>query len=240
MWVSGLQYNGMEIQKMKIDDAYLYEHMPEAERCLMELIPPEEELNHVFSRRFERKMKALLKYERRTPWERKFYRGMKIAFAALAVILVLAFSSAMSVKASRLSIIEFFVEVFEELTSYSAKDAKQTGEIAHPVEPKYIPEGYQLTQRTDGNSGYSIVFEDVEGNRITYRQLTLGGLEYLWNTEECETKEIEVKDYVVKIIEEETMYTIYWNDDECTYRIIGPKQIAVDELLEMARSVMKQ
>ncbi len=225
---------------MKIDDAYLYEHMPEAERFLMELIPPEEELNHVFSRRFERKMKALLKYERRTPWERKFYRGMKIAFAALAVILVLAFSSAMSVKASRLSIIEFFVEVFEELTSYSAKDAKQTGEIAHPVEPKYVPEGYRLTQRTGDNSGYSVVYVNEIGNRITYRKLLIGGLAYLWDTEGSVTKEIRVSGYTVKIVEEEAMYTVYWNDEEYTYRLIGPRQIAVDELLKMARSVMKQ
>ena len=224
---------------MKIDDAYLYEHMPEAERYLMELIPPEEELNHVFSRRFERKMKALLKYERRTPWERKFYRGMKIAFAALAVILVLVLSSAMSVKASRLSIIEFFVEVFEELTSYSAKDEKQTGEIAHPVEPKYVPEGYRLTQRTDDNMGYFVIYENKSGDRISYSQLTIGGMVYLWDTEQSGATETVIGDYTVGIIEEEAMYMLYWNDDEYTYRIIGPRQIEPDELLKMARSVMK-
>lgn len=225
---------------MIIDEAYLYEHVPEAERCLMELIPPEEELDHKFSRRFERKMRALIKYERRTPWERKFYRGMKIAFAAMAIILVLAFSSAMSVKASRLSIIEFFVEVFEELTSYRAQDAKQTGEIANPVEPKYVPKGYELIQKIDGNSGYSIIYEDITGNRITYRQFAIGDLVYFWNTEKSVTEKTKVGNFEVNIIEEETMYTLYWNNDECTYRIIGPKDMELTELLKVARSVIKQ
>ena len=108
----------MEI-KMKIDDAFLYKYMPAAERILMAEIPPEEELDHKFSWRFRRKMKALIKYESRTPGERKFYRGMKIAFAALAVILIVAFSSVMSVKAYRFRIIDFFVEVFEDLSVWA-------------------------------------------------------------------------------------------------------------------------
>ena len=225
---------------MKIDDAYLYEHMPEAERYLMELIPPEEELNHVFSRRFERKMKALLKYERRTPWERKFYRGMKIAFAALAVILVLAFSSAMSVKASRLSIIEFFVEVFEELTSYSAKDEKQTGEIAHPVEPKYVPFGYELFRKEEDNQGHTVVYRNKENDLITYRQAALSAASYLWDSEKSVTKELVIDDCRVGIIEEEEKFTVYWSDEEYIYRLMGTRQIELNELLIMVRSVMKQ
>ena len=225
---------------MIMDEAYLYKYMPEAECYLLALIPPEEELYHKFSRRFERKMRELIKYERRTPWERKFFRGMKIAFAALAVILVLAFSSAMSVKASRLSIIEFFVEVFEELTSYSMKDEKQTGEVITPIESTYIPDGYKLIQRTKTYSDYFIAYENAVGDRIHYKQITMGDAVYLWDTEHSDTRETVVDGYVVRIIEEETMYTVYWNDGEYTYRLIGQKEIELSELLKMARSVMKQ
>ena len=137
---------------IKIDDAYLYEHMPKVERELMDRIPPEEELDHKFSRRFERKMKKLMKEERRTPKERKVYRGMKLAFAAIAVVALIAFSSVMSVKAYRFRIIEFFVEVFTELTSYSVQEERPDGEEIIPIEPSYVPDGYEEMRRFTNNS----------------------------------------------------------------------------------------
>lgn len=222
---------------MKIDDAFLYKYMPAADRILMEEIPPEEELDHKFSWRFRRKMKALIKYESRTPGERKFYRNMKIAFAALAVILIVAFSSAMSVKAYRFRIIDFFVEVLEDLTSYSAQEEKPTGEIADLEELKYVPDGFEVTERLEDNQGYSVWYGNNKGEKIHYRQATVSATGHYWDTESRTTRDIYIDKQKVSVIEEEGTVTAYWSDDTYVYRIMWIGETELDEVSAMVRSV---
>ena len=225
---------------MKIDDAFLYKYMPAAERILMAEIPPEEELDHKFSWRFRRKMKALIKYESRTPGERKFYFGMKVAFATIALILLVAFSSAMSVKAYRFRIIDFFVEVLEDLTSYSVQEEKPTGEIADPVEPEYVPDGFEVTKRIEDNLGYSVWYENGAGDKIHYRQASMSALRRFWDTETSIVEEISVGNQKVSIIEEDSEHTVYWNDGSFVYSIIGTGNVKIGTLLEMAYNIMKK
>ena len=225
---------------MKIDDAFLYKYMPAADLILMAEIPPEEELDHKFSWRFRRKMKALLKYERRTPWERKFYYGMKIAFAALAVILLVAFSSAMSVKAYRFRIIEFFIEVFEDLTSYSVQEEKPTGEIVDLMEPTYVPDGFEVVGREEGNQGYTVRYENGIGEKIHYRQATISATGHYWDTEKEDIREVYVDKQKVSIIDEEDAVTSYWSDGVYVYKIIWMGNPNLDELIKMVYSVSRK
>ncbi|MEF9921454.1 MAG: hypothetical protein RR769_00950 [Anaerovoracaceae bacterium] len=100
-----------------IDDDFLYANMPQTEKAMLSNIPPEDELHHKFSRRFNRKMAALLKYERRTPTMRVFVRQMKTAAAVFVIVLSMAFGTVMSVEAYRIRFFEFVTTVWEELTS---------------------------------------------------------------------------------------------------------------------------
>ena len=230
-----------EQTRIIIDEAYLYAHMPQAERLLMSLMPSEEELNHKFSGRFERKMKALIKYERQTPWERRFYRGMKLALATVAVILLVAFGSAMSVKASRFRIIEFFVEVYEELTSYSVKDAKPEGESMIPVEPDYIPAGYEEIDRRGNDTEFHVVYGNVQGGRIYYNQAAASAGIRLWDTEESIVEDIKIGGVKVCVVEDvDGMYTVYWQDEEYVYSLVDVKNADIEELIKMARNVIKK
>lgn len=224
---------------MIIDDAYLYRHMPAAEMILMNRIPPEEELDHQFSRRFCRKMKALLKYERRTPRERAVYRGMKLAFATLAVILLIVFGSAMTVKAYRFRFVEFIVEVFEDLTSYSVQEEKPDGEAVDLVEPQNVAKEYAIVNRIVDSRGFFIEYENENGERVIYRQEILSLFSRFWDTETCVRSEIYIGKQKVDIIEENDMWVVYWDDENYAYSITGAKKIALDELLDMARSIIK-
>ena len=224
---------------MIIDDAYLYKYVPMAEVCLMNRIPAEEELNHQFSRWFCRKMKAMIKYERRTPRERAVYRGLKVAFATLAVILLVAFGSVMSVKAYRYRIIEFFVEVLEELTTYSVQEKAPTGETADLVEPSYVPDGYEVNDRIKDNHGNFVVYENGNGDRILYRQESSSLVTYVFDTETSGVEEVYIGQQKVGIIEENDMRVVYWLNDIYVYSIAGTKQIQQKELLKMARSIIK-
>lgn len=224
---------------MVIDDAYLYKYVPMAEVCLMNRIPAEEELNHQFSRWFCRKMKAMIKYERRTPRERAVYRGLKVAFATLAVILLVAFGSAMSVKAYRYRIIEFFVEVLEELTTYSVQEEKPTGDTADLVEPSYVPAGYEVTSRTKDNRGCFVSYENESGYILLFRQELLSIFVQFWDTEASIVREELISNQKVDIIEESNMRVVYWTDDTFAYAITGAKDVELKELLKMAGSIIK-
>lgn len=224
---------------MVIDDAYLYKYVPMAEVCLMNRIPAEEELNHQFSRWFCRKMKAMIKYERRTPRERAVYRGLKVAFATLAVILLVAFGSVMSVKAYRYRIIEFFVEVLEELTTYSVQEEKPTGDTADLVEPSYVPAGYEETERLEDNRGCSVEYRNEEGDIILYRQKTLSMYVHFWDTETCVVSEAYIGKQKVDMIEESDIWTVYWTDETYAYSVAGTKPLEQNELLKMARSIIQ-
>lgn len=227
------------VEKMIIDDAYLYKHMPAAEKILMSRIPPEEELCHVFSRRFCRKMKAMIKYERRTPRERAVYRGLKVAFATLAVILLVVFGSAMSVQAYRYRFVEFIVEVFEELTSYSVQEKAPTGETADLVEPSYVPDGYEEISRVENNRGCSIVYENENSDVLLYRQGLSSSLVYFWDTESSIVVEEYIGKQKVNVVEDNDAWTIYWVSGEYAYSINGSKQMQYKELLKMARSIIE-
>jgi len=223
---------------IKIDDAYLYEHMPKVERELMDRIPPEEELDHKFSRRFERKMKKLMKEERRTPKERKVYRGMKLAFAAIAVVALIAFSSVMSVKAYRFRIVEFFVEVFTELTSYSVQEERPDWDAIAMVEPSYLPEGYSVIRRSESDLECFVWYENSMGEKIHYMQTSNSSSNRLIDTETCVEKKLSIQKQEVIVIKDADMYTVYWNDKEHVYSIIGATTMDLAELINMARSVI--
>ena len=223
-----------------ISEAYLYKYMPVAERYLLEALPPDEELDHKFSRRFERKMKALIKYERRTPWERKFYPRMKIAFVTIAVILLVVFGSAMSVKAYRSRIIEFFIEVFTDKTSYSVQEESPEGVAVVPVEPDYVPEGYEVVRRVNSYSEYYVWYENANGDTIRYNQVTANMAGRYWDTERSVTDKVKVAGKAVYVIEEDAMRILYWNDEKHAYWIAGPGSLEVGKLLKMTRQVMKK
>lgn len=225
---------------MIIDEAYLYKYMPEAERCLMSLIPPDEELCHKFSRRFERKMRALIKYERRTPRERKFYHNLKLGFAIVAMVLLVMFGSVMSVKAYRSCVVEFFVQIFEDLTAYSVKEEKPEGVKVVPVEPDYVPEGYTVTRSVTNYSEHFVWYENSLGDEIHYNQAVIGATGRYWDTEVSVTTEAKLRKQTVNIVEENNVRTIYWKDKEYVYSILGTGNLELEELLKMARSVMKK
>lgn len=222
---------------MIMDEAYLYKYMPEAECYLLALIPPEEELYHKFSRRFERKMRELIKYERRTPWERKFFRGMKIAFATIAIILVLALGSAMTVKASRSILIQFLIEVFEELTSFSGNDVSVVDDVLEPIEPKYVPEQYEKVDQTVTSTKCMLAYTDTEGNIIRYRQELLSNPILYMDSEDTTYSVITIKGNEVVVHQEKDVIALYWTDQTYSYYLRG--SVAMDELEKMVKSMMK-
>ncbi|MGL5439674.1 MAG: hypothetical protein ACRDA4_04720 [Filifactoraceae bacterium] len=79
------------MSNLVVDDAFLFKHIKNYENRQLSSLPNEYELNHRFSKRFERKMRALIKYEKQTPTMRKFVNYSKRVAAVFMVIVTVAF-----------------------------------------------------------------------------------------------------------------------------------------------------
>lgn len=225
-----------------VDDDFLYEYMPKAERARMARIPPENELHHRFSRRFCRKMRALLRYERRSPKMRRLVHRCKVAAAVFAGAVFVTFGALMSVEAARTKIIEALTKVFEEFTSVRiSADGGITDQELRPVAPAYVPEGYQVKDEESDDISHRIHYENEAGMVLDYTQDLLAANGYILDTEDAYTEKFMIGSQEVQVImkENRNTYRIYWYDDFYFYWIGGEIELK-DEILKMAESIIER
>lgn len=221
-----------------IDDNFLYKHMPHAEKLMLGRIPPESELSHQFSRRFKRKMKALLIYESRTPIMRQSVHRMKIAATMLLVTLSLTFGTIMSVEAYRVRFFEFVTQVWEELTSIIIhSDDNADHDTLVLISPTYIPKGYSILEQTSNEYKNSIIYCNENGSEIYYLQKLSSQSEFIFDSEGAESKEIAIGTHKGYIIMNKGITQVYWYDKFNVYSLIG--SVDDSELIKMANSIKK-
>lgn len=221
-----------------INDDFLYSHMKDAESLMMAAIPPETKLNHNFSKRFLRKMKSLLKYERRTPMMRSTVHYAKTAAAVFLIFLSIAFTTTMSVEAYRIRFFEIVTTVWEELTSIVIGSEENAGhDTLVPLEPSYVPTDYGVLETSINQFEQNIFYHNKSGNEIFYSQnLTTQG-EFIIDTESTTYEKIELPSMDVYYVVNKGVTQLYWQDAFYTYTLIST--IEKDELLAMAQSVKK-
>lgn len=221
-----------------IDDGFLYAYMPQVEKVMLEKIPLESDLSHQFSWRFKRKMKALLKYERRTPVMRRFVYQMKTAAAVLLIVLSMAFGTVMSVEAYRVCFFEFVTEIWEELTSiviHSDENADQ--ETLTPISPSYIPKGYSVLELTSDKYENTIIYINTNGLELYYSQRMATQSEFILDSEGAETEKITIGLQEAYLIVNKGTVQLYWHDDDSVFSLIG--NLDKTELIKMAKSIIK-
>ena len=221
-----------------ISDEFLYAHMPQTEKIMLDKIPSENELSHKFSSRFNRKMKALLKYERRTPTMRRFVHRMKIATAMFLITLCITFGTVMSVEAYRIRFFEFVTQVWEELTSIVIhSDDNADYDTLVFASPTYIPDGYSVSEQTSDRYENTIIYSNANGEELYYSQgMTTQG-EFILDSEDVETKAITIGSNDGYFIVNKGVAHLFWHDNFNIYSIIG--YLGESELIKMAESIQK-
>lgn len=211
-------------------------HMPKAEDILLSKIPEENELSHKFSNRFNKKMRNLLKYERRTPAMRRVTHRMKVAAAMFLVTLTLTFGTVMSVEAYRIRFFEFVTQVWEELTSIvTHSDDNADHDTLVLASPSYIPKGYTILEQTSNEYKYSIIYIDESGAEIYYLQKLSSQSEFIFDTEDVQPKEINIGGSVGYLIINKGVTQLYWYDNYNTYTLIS--SLEENEIIKMAESI---
>lgn len=223
-----------------VDDEFLSAHMPRFEELMLDQLPPERELSHHFSGRFNRKMRALLRYERRTPRMRKFVSRMKAAAAIFAVVLSLTVGALMSVEACRTRIIEIMTRVLSDATSLhiSVDDGAPSDRVLSPISPTYVPEGYHVVEEETNDMTHIIIYADGEGMEFVYKQDLLSASGYLFDTEDAYIEKVMIESQEVNLILSKGFYQIYWYDNNYLYSLLG--KVEKNEILKMAESIIVQ
>ena len=157
---------------MKITDELLYQNAGEARDLWLATYPGREEVReHIFSRRFENKMRTLRREYRRSPKMNYFLRGLKTSAAVILIVATVMFSSLMTVEAYREKLIEVVTQVFEELTEYrftSSSDAPGAQDVTFG----YVPEGMKETSR-ENYKDYGFMKVICEGENDEYISLAI-------------------------------------------------------------------
>lgn len=221
----------------QLSDEFLYKYIPSAEAVALESIPAENELNHIFSSRFHRKMQALLKYERRGTFGRFATQLGRAVAAVLVVVIMLNTVLVVSVEAYREKFFEIIQTVTERFTSFFVEvddDAPVTEFV--PIEPPYIPEGFEEIERFVDGFVIEIVYSNGDQD-ICYSQIKAGaGVMYI-DTEDARTERIQIGAQEVYVITEDNMITVYWVCDGSEFLIIS--NAACDQILAVAENIIK-
>lgn len=222
------------------EDEMLVEYMTKAEGLMLEQIPPESELSHRFSGRFQRKMKALLRHEKRSVPMRKMVSGMKRLAAAVLIVLGIGLVVTMSVEAYREKLFQFIIEIYPELTSIrTVGDGGINDDVLVPVEPGYVPEGYYLDERSVGSLTVLELYMNDAKQNICYSQSLLGCGEMILDTEDADVSMVIVEGIDLMLVEKESVFNmVYWHDEKNLYSLDG--NIEMDELIKMAKSMIEK
>lgn len=222
----------------KIIDDLLYENMRGLEIKMLDSMPKEEELSYKFSKSFEKKMKNLIKEEKRTPFMRDFAVYGKRAASILFIIVGISFAVTMSVEAYRLKFFKIITEVFEEFTSirFESEDGI-TDTILETIYPSYIPEGFTMLEEDTDDYGSRIMYENADNEAIIYEQMLITNGQIIFDTEGIEIKTMQIQDQTINIFTNKGVSQIYWNDD--VYIFILYSTVGEKETIKIAKSIFE-
>lgn len=147
---------------MTITDEMLYESAPRAAELFLASLPDRESCGHVFSRRFEAKMRLVPAGKKRM-WKR-----------ALLIAAVLAALLCISVGAIREAVFQVFRSETETSgTRYAFRTMDELGAF-QPMRLGYLPEGYEQTgeyrKETETYTRYILTFENGAGGKFYAEQ----------------------------------------------------------------------
>jgi len=200
-------------------DEKLREAVIKADICELEAMPSDHEIEHEFSKRFERRMRKLVRRSRTgNPAGRVvFLRRRAVALAAAIVILL---ATAMSVSAVRAAVFEFVTEVYEKFTRIFFEESTPSRESSDEYiirRPSFIPEGFELVD--EKTAGPVLLVYEKGSDYISYSQQRVEDVSMDINTEGAELQELEFNGHPAKYYSNQGVRNLLWYDDKYMYMV---------------------
>jgi len=216
-------------------DDMLREAVMRADIRELEALPEEHEIEHEFSKRFEGRIRKLIRRGKTGSLASGavFLRRRAVALAAAIVILL---ASAMSVSAVRAAVFEFITEVYEKFTHifFEERSPAQASSDEYLIRrPTFIPEGFELVN--EKTAGPVLLVYEKGSDYISYTQQRLEDVSMNINTEGAELEELEFKGLPAKYYSNRGVQNLLWYDDEYLYMVSST--LDRDAVFKVAESV---
>lgn len=223
---------------MKITDEMLHQYTPMAEQILLDSLPDNAALPaHHFSKRFERKMKKLIKQQHHTPaYNQAVLIAKRVAIVVLMSTLV-TFSSLMTVEAYREKVIEVITQVFHEFTDYHFVSSSADDTLPSVIFG-YVPEGMEQTKCKIDDARSHFIYEASDGTYFELRQQLVtvdSNYEKRVDTEDAEIERFDINGDEAVSMTKYGETTIIWNNQNAVYTLYSNMELS--ELQEIARQL---
>lgn len=220
----------MSMQNSKFKMALSEALIPEYEAS----IPQMEE--HIFSRKFEQKMKKLIN-RRRKPYYKLINKTWKRAVCAVTAAAV-SMTIVMQVEAVRSLFKDFLAYIYEKfsvLQSIDSSNAPETIEDVYVI--TYDLSDYVIDYGKNNGEFFNVTYRNND-IIIDYFQYTKTNYDSLWNTEETNLEKIIIGNYeAVYFNDNHNFETIVWDNGEYIFSISS--NIGKNVLIDIAKSVQK-
>jgi hypothetical protein len=222
--------------KFELTDMMLKDAVIRADLYELSVLPPDDKIEHTFSTRFLRKMKALIRQSKnRSLTAQSTFKPRKLV-AILVAALILLFASAMSVSAVRETVFKFITEVYEKYTQVFFNESQSTqpiDEVFTAYAPTKIPTGFELVH--ENLNGLVMLEYEKENEYLTYEQKRLDKVSMHINTEGVELEDFEFNGLPAKYYSNQGMQTLIWYDNNYMYMISST--LNKDAVFDIAKSV---
>ena len=206
----------------------------------MSAIPTENEIDHVFSDRFEENMKSVIKKNKHS----QLKRVLRMA-ASFALVILVAAGSVMALSPTvRAAVIGWLFGQEGSIFSYTSMGKKSASDVYYKYDLPEIPEGYFLWQEViDENQSIVLYGEEETGHllKITGTPNDGTGAMYLMTyTDEKST--VQIGDITADYYQSESEDSgsgIAWIDPENDYLICIDGFFSKEELIDMAVGLVK-
>lgn len=225
------------MSQIKITDTWLREKVSIVDKFLLEKLEAQEIPEHQFSKRFERKMKKLIRAERHSENYRKVMAFGKKAAVFFAVLLFSGFAVTMSVEANRHKLVEVIETVYSTHILQNFIVSDEAGAFV-AKEASYIPDGYELIERTIGKNYTEYLYKDSAGKRIRLNSDLLNGSTAIAiDSKHIVDTGITIKGNEIKMVERKNgQIVVIWTEGNISYRL-NTDILPADEVIKIADSL---
>ena len=190
--------------------------------------PLEKETDHKFTQKFERKMNALVRRQKKPYYF--LISTPKRRAAVIAILVAILMLTACSI----LPVRDFIIKVYKEGTTLIFNDSKHSEESGE-FEKAYIeiPDGYKVEELS-----YDPYFIKMRNgnNLITFQQSGVQGLQLDVDTEGTTHENITINGFDGIYVYNKNYHLFVWSDG-CYAYTLSSAQLSKEELLQMAETV---
>lgn len=206
----------------------------------MSAIPAENEIDHVFSDRFEENMKSVIKKNNHP----QLKRVLRMA-ASFALVILVASGSVMALSpTARAAVMGWLFGQDGTTFSYTSMGEESESDVYYKYELPQIPEGYYLWQEiVDESQSIMLYAEEETGHllKVTGSPNDGTGAMFLLTTTD-EKSTVQIGDITADFYQSSTADSssgLAWIDPDTDYLICLDGFFSKEELIEMAQSLVK-